>query len=189
MKLAMLGGTFNPLHNGHINLARVVREEFRYDKILFVPSFIPAHKEISGKVRAEERLEMLRLSLEPYEWAEYSDCEIRRKGVSYTVDTLQYLYGNYELEGKPGLIIGDDLAERFLEWRSTDRIFEMADLIVAHRLYEHEVPLSFPHRYANNEIFSLSSSEIRELICSDRDIDSLIPREASRYISDRKLYG
>ncbi|MBN2656456.1 MAG: nicotinate (nicotinamide) nucleotide adenylyltransferase [Spirochaetales bacterium] len=188
MKLAMLGGTFNPLHNGHINLAMVVRKEFGYDRILFVPSYIPAHKDISGEVTAEQRLEMLRLSLVPYDWAVYSECEILRKGVSYTVETLEHIYGNYDFDGKPGLIIGDDLAENFLKWRSTDRIFEMADLIIAHRLYENRVELNFPHRYADNSIFSLSSSQLRDYIKSGIDVSSLIPLEAANYIMERKLY-
>ncbi|MBB6479030.1 nicotinate (nicotinamide) nucleotide adenylyltransferase [Spirochaeta isovalerica] len=189
MKLTMLGGTFNPLHLGHINLAEIVREEFAYDRILFVPSFLPAHKDITGNVSADERLEMIRLSLRPYDWADYSDCEIRRKGVSYTVDTLEYIYSHYEFEGKPGLIIGDDLAENFYKWRSTERIFELADLIIAHRLYKHEISLTFPHRYADNRIFSLSSSQIRDLAQSGQDLSDLVPPEALRYIRENRLYG
>jgi nicotinate-nucleotide adenylyltransferase len=188
MKLAMLGGTFNPPHNGHINLGEIVRREFHYDRILFVPSYNPAHKEVKGNVTAKERLEMLALSLKPYSWADYSDCEIRRRGVSYTVDTLEYLYREYKPEEKPGLIIGDDLAENFLKWRSTERIFELADLIVAHRLYKKELDLPFPHRYARNEIFSLSSSDLRQLAASGEDISSYIPFPASEFINERRFY-
>lgn len=188
MKLALLGGTFNPLHNGHINLANLIRREFFYDKILFVPSYIPAHKELSGDVPADERLHMLKLSLESLDWAIYSDCEIQRKGVSYTVDTLEYVKEQYDIEGKPGLVIGDDLATGFKSWRNTNRILELADLIVAHRLYTEEVSLDFPHKYAHNEIFTMSSTEIRDKLLSREDIDSVIPAPAARYIIEKGLY-
>lgn len=189
MRIAMLGGTFNPLHNGHLNLGDIVRKEFSYDRILYVPSYNPAHKEIEGCVSAEERLEMLSLSLEHYQWADYSECEIKRRGISYTVDTLEYIIKKYKPEGKPGLIIGDDLAENFHKWRSTNRIFQLADLIVAHRLYKEEVDLPFPHQYAQNEILNLSSSGLRELAVSGGDISAYIPSPAVQYIMERGLYG
>lgn len=188
MKLALLGGTFNPLHNGHLNLAEEVLKEFSYDRILFVPSYIPAHKEVSGNISAEERLHILKISLENIGWALWSDCEISRKGVSYTVDTLMYVHENYDLKGKPGLIIGDDLAEGFHNWRNTDRILEMADLIVAHRLYENEVPLDFPHRYAHNVIFPMSSSFIRNESMTGGDISSWLPFPALKYILENRPY-
>lgn len=189
MKIALLGGTFNPLHKGHINLADLVRKEFSYDKILFVPSFTPAHKEVAGNVSAEERLHMLKISLESLDWALYSDCEIRRKGVSYTVDTLKYVKSHYSLEGKPGLIIGDDLAVGFHSWRNTGRILDMADLIIAHRLYDEEVSLSFPHKYAHNRIYSMSSTEVRDMLSKGEDIRTVIPGPAAEYIIEKGIYA
>lgn len=188
MRMALLGGTFNPLHNGHIILAGEILNEFSYDRILFVPSFLPAHKDIAGDIEAADRLKMLQLSLEGIPWAEVSDCEIRREGISYTADTLHFVKENFELEGKPGLIIGDDLAEGFHRWRRTGEILEMADLIVAHRLFDKEIALQFPHRYAHNSIFVLSSSEIRDKITQDEDISPFIPEAAARYVRQRKLY-
>lgn len=188
MTLALLGGTFNPLHLGHIHLAQVVRKELNYDKILFVPSFIPAHKKITNSVSPEERLQIVQHSIEGYPWALFSDCELRRKGVSYTVDTLRHVYDSYEFEGKPGLIIGDDLAEGFINWRDTSTILQLADLVVAHRLYEKEVHLDFPHSYINNEIFTMSSSELRSLANEGKPISSYIPEKAAQYILEQKLY-
>jgi len=189
MKIALLGGTFNPVHNGHLLLGKIVKDKFNYDKIVFVPSYIPAHKEVSGAIKAEERLHMLKLAIEDLEWADYSDCEILRKGISYTFDTLRYMKEYYDLSEKPGLIIGDDLAESFHSWRNPQIILELADLIVAHRLYEHKVILDFPHKYIDNAIYTLSSSEIRNLLHSGTDVTGIIPEAVAEYISDRELYS
>jgi nicotinate-nucleotide adenylyltransferase len=188
MKMALLGGTFNPIHNGHIQLAEQVKLKFHYDKIVFVPSFIPAHKTLSQIISHEHRLEMLKLALENLEWAIYSDCEIIRKGISYTADTLAYIQQNYDLSEKPGLIIGDDLAAGFNSWKNPDKIIEMSNLIIAHRLYREEIPLSFSHRYINNSIFSLSSSEIREKRKRGDDLSGYIPEKVLTYICNKGLY-
>ncbi len=188
MKIALLGGTFNPVHNGHILLADKVRTMLGYDKILFVPSFIPAHKEISGSIPAEERLYMLTLAISKIPWADFSDCEIVRKGISYTYETLQYIKDFYSLTEKPGLIIGDDLVEGFSSWRNPQCILELADLIVAHRLYENEMDLDFPHQYINNDIYELSSSQIRRLIESGTDTEGFLPKDVFDYLTERDFY-
>jgi nicotinate-nucleotide adenylyltransferase len=188
MKIALLGGTFNPVHNGHIVLGEIVKNSFNYDKIIFVPSYIPAHKEVSGSIGADERLHMLKLAIRDLEWADYSDCEIQRKGISYTYDTLRYMKEYYHLPQKPGLIIGDDLAGSFNSWRNPQLILEMADLIIAHRLHEEEVFLNFPHKYINNPIYTLSSSQIRSLLQSGEDIDGVLPEAVAKYILERDLY-
>lgn len=188
MKIALLGGTFNPIHLGHIHLADKVRTQFKYDKIIFIPSYIPAHKSINIDIKPEERLEMLRLAIGKISWASYSDCEISRQGISYTVDTLKYITEQYKITGKPGLIIGDDLASSFNSWRNPDSILNMANLIVAHRLYADEILLLFQHTYINNDIYSLSSSDIRFKSENGEDISSYIPEEVLAYIRNKGLY-
>lgn len=188
MKIALLGGTFNPVHNGHILLADKVRTVLGYEKILFIPSFIPAHKEISHFVPAEERLHMLKLAISNIPWADYSDCEIVRKGISYTYETLQHIIKLYTLTEKPGLIIGDDLAESFNSWRNPRLILDMADLIVAHRLYKEELDLDFPHRYINNNIYNISSSQIRKIIESGKNTEGTIPEVVLDYIRVKDFY-
>lgn len=188
MKIALLGGTFNPLHNGHIKLAREVRNQLDYNKIIFVPSNIPPHKQVSDSITAEERLHMLKIALSDYDWADFSDCEIVRKGVSYTADTLRFIQEYYNLSDKPGLIIGDDLAMNFSSWRDTSAILEMADMIIAHRMFRERLDLSFPHRYVDNEIFSLSSSEIRKLVLEGGDISGIVPSSIIGYINEREFY-
>lgn len=132
---------------------------------------------------------MLKLAISKISWADYSDCEIVRKGVSYTYETLQYIKDFYSLKEKPGLIIGDDLAEGFTSWKNPQRIFQSADLIIAHRLYTYEVDFAFPHQYINNEIYELSSSQIRQLIESGTDIEGTLPKDVFDYITERDYYS
>ena len=188
MVIALLGGTFNPVHNGHLLLANKVRREFNYDKIVFVPSYIPAHKDIQGGIAAGQRLEMLLLAINNLPWAECSDCEIIRQGVSYTIETLEFIASKYTLSGRMGLIIGDDLLVGFSSWKNPEKIVEMADLIVAHRMFKEEVPFPFDHRYVNNTIYPLSSSEIRALVKQNRSLLNCMPRQVLDYIGEKKLY-
>ena len=188
MKIALLGGTFNPIHNGHINLAEKIKSKFKYDKIFFIPSFIPVHKTNPINVLPIERLEMLEIALNDLDWASVSDCEIKRQGFSYSVETLRFFYKNYSFTGKPGLIIGDDLAAGFNSWRDPGKIIRLSDLIIAHRLYREEIPLSYKHKYIDNEIFSLSSSEIRDLHKRGESIESFLPERVHSYIIKKGLY-
>ncbi|MBI9098180.1 MAG: nicotinate (nicotinamide) nucleotide adenylyltransferase [Spirochaetaceae bacterium] len=188
MKIALLGGTFNPIHNGHMSLASEVKNKFHYDLILFIPSYIPAHKNVSAVISAEERLHMLKLAIDNIEWADYSDCEIQRKGISYTIETLKYIEERFSLSELPGLIIGDDLARGFNSWRNPEKIISMTNIIIAHRLYTEELDLPFAHKYIDNDIFSLSSSEIREMIHSGKDISEVVPAQVADYIREREFY-
>ena len=133
MKLVMLGGTFNPPHKGHLAMADQVRKVCGYDKVVMIPSFQPAHKSISMGVTPEQRLRMTELASAEIEEAFVSDCEIRRKGISYSLDTIRYLKNNYGIEGNPGLIIGDDLVAGFSHWHEADILAMEADIIILHR--------------------------------------------------------
>jgi nicotinate-nucleotide adenylyltransferase len=108
------------------------------------------------------RLAMLRASVQGHPELMIDTCEMMRQGISYTVDTLQTISRSKDIEGKPGLVIGDDLASDFMEsWKDPDQILSMADLIIAHRLHAQESQLAFPHRNLNNAIISISSTLIR----------------------------
>ena len=138
MKIAILGGTFDPPHIGHLILADTVITNCKYDKVIFIPAKIPPHKNISGKVSNDDRLNMLKLSIEDderfllneYELNKY---ELNSDGVSYTINTLNYLYKNYNIEGKIGLIIGADLVRDFDKWREPQKIAEISDITVVNR--------------------------------------------------------
>ena len=140
MRIAILGGTFNPLHIGHCMLADSVLCDLKYDKILFVPTNIPPHKMMNENISAEDRFLMIDAfckSAENYRTERFcaEDCEIKRGGVSYTCDTLQYLIEKCgdKIDGKPALIMGQETAAQFYKWKNADEIAESADLIIARR--------------------------------------------------------
>jgi len=215
MKIAVLGGTFNPLHNGHVMLAETVCEKLGYDKVLFVPSFIPPHKIIMSGMTAEDRLEMVRGFCEKEGSGRFvcEDCEIKRGGVSYTVDTLAFITEKYRglLEGKPAFILGEESAAEFHKWKNPEKIAELADLIIAHREegklsdvktantpsenYKGDFKVrfnpetfSFPYKKLENPVLVISSSEIRALVKSGDDWERLVPESVAEYIKKKNLY-
>lgn len=221
MKIAVLGGSFNPLHNGHIFLAEAVLKEFDYDKIFFVPTFIPPHKEIISGVSALRRFEMTKLFCETEkEHFIAEDCEIKRGGLSYTFDTLQYFFKKYKsetaenkIEGKIGLIMGEEIAAEFNKWKNPFGICEIADLIIAprkcdylknHTEHAKNKPVKnycgdfnkkfsketfvFPFKMLNNPVAQISSTEIRRRILKNIDFKDLVPLVVYDYIKTNKLY-
>ena len=113
VKIGILGGTFNPIHNGHLILADEVRQKLKLDKIFFIPVNIPAHKEEKDLLPANERLKMVRLALKNNPYFEALDIEIRRKGRSYTIDTLRQLHKEYPQADKFLFIVGSGQLELF----------------------------------------------------------------------------
>lgn len=189
MRVLVLGGSYNPVHIGHLAMADELRAEFGYDLVVLVPSFRPPHKELAEEPGADRRLAMLALAVGEDPGIAIDDCEIRRGGVSYTIETLADLRSRYIMDGKPGLAIGDDLIPGFPSWRNPSEIAKTADLICAHRSSEAEMPLPFPHRYAHNSVIQVSSSMVRERIARGQPYRRLLAPGVYRYIVENGLYG
>jgi nicotinate-nucleotide adenylyltransferase len=188
VRLLLFGGTFNPVHWGHLVLAEELLAEFAYDLVLFVPSGRPPHKELAEDPGPEIRLEMLRLATLDNPAFAVDDCELRRAGPSYTIDTLRGLSSRWNFDGKPGLVLGDDLVPGYPSWREPDAVARESDIVVARRTGELH-PFPYPHREAANRLVPLSSSEIRALAKAGQSLRYLVPEPVRELILSRGLYG
>jgi nicotinate-nucleotide adenylyltransferase len=190
VRLAILGGSFNPVHIGHLYLADLVLSRFDYDRIILVPACKSPFKIGSETADPQDRLDMLLASIPADPRITVEDCELRREGVSYTVDTLHYIRERCRPEGKPGLILGDDLVSSFSKWRRVDEIAELADIIIARRLAPGEGgEFPYPCKVLDNEVMDISSHMVRERIRARSNWRYLVPPGARAIIEDRGLYG
>jgi len=194
-RIGIFGGTFDPIHYGHLMVAQQVKEELALDKVLFVPTYLPPHKEYKNITAGSYRLEMLKLALKGNTSFEVSTVELRRKGVSYTFETLLLL----EKENPAAsfyIIIGSDLLEGLLKWYKIYAIFSKASFVVFQRCCFRIVDIELPAHFKKKLIFlkniittNISSSKIREYISKGRHIGYLLPFEVKEYIRENKLYG
>jgi nicotinate-nucleotide adenylyltransferase len=192
MRSGVFGGTFDPVHIGHLIAAEQVRQDRALDRILFVPSAIPPHKldeEISGN---EDRLAMLRLALAGNHAFELSDIELKRGGVSYTIDTLQELHGKFP-DDEWFLLVGADNIREFHTWREPFKIVAIATLLVLTR--PGYIP-SFDETMPEDRIelcevpeIGVSSTEIRRRIRDGRRCRYLLPDAVEEYAVRHNLYG
>jgi len=191
MRLAILGSSFNPVHLGHLFLADAVLSELHYDRVVLVPAYrSPFKLEASGmEESARGRLEMAAASIAGDPRLTVDDCEIRREGVSYTADTIADIIRRYAPDGKPGLIIGDDLAADFPQWDRSEEIFAMADIIIARRLHSGTLTVPYPCTQITNNVIEISSGMVREKIAANAAWRYLVPAAARAIIESRGLYG
>lgn len=188
-KVGIFGGTFDPIHLGHLITAQSVREIRNLDKIIFIPAFISPHKSEVKTSSPEDRLNMIKLSVNDISFFDYSDMEIKKGGVSYTVDTLRELKKQYdELE----FIIGYDNIFSFHTWKDPDEILKLAKIIVLKRKSSHPPP--FKDEYYRKAVFvetrgiEISATDIRERVKNEMPINFLVPLNVMEYIYNHKLY-
>ena len=188
LKLVILGGSFNPVHTGHLYLADTVLSAFEYDRIILVPAFESPFKPAAPGASPGDRLDMLAASIAGDPRQTVDPCEINRQGVSYTIDTVRDIIARYRPEGKPGLVIGDDLAGDFPEWREAGEIVRLADIIIARRVLSGEGDYPYPARQIGNAVMDISSLRVREAIREGKGWRYLVPEGARIIIEDRRLY-
>ncbi len=182
----MFGGSFDPVHVGHLFVAEEVRISFGYDRVVFVPAFQPPHKSDAPDADAEHRLRMLELAVNGRGDFPIETWEIDKKGVSYTIDTVRYLYESYPVDGRLGLIIGDDLVDGFQSWKGAAELEDMVDIMVATR--EGEPSADFRHAAIDNSPLPVSSSGVRERVRAGKAYRYLVPESVYGYIRTHALY-
>ena len=190
MKIGILGGSFNPFHNGHLYLADTVLSTLKLDRIIFIPANrSPFKLDAVFDCCAIDRLDMVATAIEGDLRFAIDNCEIKREGVSYTVDTLEEIIERYMPTGKPVFIIGDDCAADFPKWHKSEKILQLADIAVACRNNSVQKKFPFPHIVIDNDVMNISSQLIRQKIAEGSDWRSLVPTGTRAIIEDRQLYG
>lgn len=198
MRIAIFGGSFDPIHIGHLSIAEDARTSFGYDRILFFPSNIPPHKRPSQKVSAQARVQMTKLAIEGNESFAIDEYEVRTGGISYTIDTIHHVMDSYDVTGKPGLIIGEDLLPGFHTWKDAEHIQKLVELLVARRSLSPgqsgegagTAPSpSVQYEVVQNVLLPVSSSEIRKRVGSRLSFRYLVPESVYAYISENELYA
>ena len=196
-RLALFGGTFDPIHNGHVHLALEFARRLRLDRVLLMPTYVPPHKLKENMAPAADRLEMCRLAAAADPVLTVSDLEISRGGASFTVDTLEALQGQYP-DAQLYLITGADMFLTLGTWWRFDDIASMAVLCAAPR---DEATLEELKAYAAEleqggascviediPLMPLSSTEIRRRLASGQSTGTLVPDKVAAYIARKGLY-
>lgn len=200
MRLGIFGGSFDPVHCGHLLLAESCREVCRLDCVWFLPAAAAPHKRERRTASARQRVEMLRLAIGGHPGLDVSTLEIDRGGVSYTVDTLESLH-NAQPDTELFLLMGADTLVDLPNWRAPARICELAVPVAVGRagspapdysLLSHLVSADrldyFRQYYVHMPIVELTSTDIRERVAAGQSIRYRTPRAVEKYIETNGLY-
>jgi nicotinate-nucleotide adenylyltransferase len=197
MKVGVLGGTFDPVHIGHLIIAEAVRVQLRLEKVLFVPAGQPWLKLQHPITPVGYRVEMLRLAILPNLHFELSDVEVERSGPSYTIDTMVELRNRLGAQVDLFFILGCDALAKFDEWKEPSKLIRLCKLAVVPRAnlafsaedLEHHIPgITDRVSYVATPIIDISSSQIRERVARGLSIRYLVPDKVEEYIAQRQLY-
>jgi nicotinate-nucleotide adenylyltransferase len=196
LRLGILGGTFDPIHIGHLAVAKAAIGCAQLDRVLFIPSALPPHRG-AALAPAEDRLAMTRLAVQDEPSFEVSDVEVSRGGTSYTADTLAELHRAFPND-ELFLILGWDAARLFRTWHEPERVSELASVVIVDR------PGLGPASSAEFAGLGLdparvikchfptpdvSGSALRRAIASRQPVTGQVPPAVERYIADHRLYG
>lgn len=201
-KIGIMGGTFNPIHNGHLVTAQEALDQFYLDEVIFIPTGNPPHKVEDHLADAEDRYLMTVIATSSNSSFFVSRVEIDREGKSYTIDTVKELRKTYGIDSELFFITGADAILEILSWKDTEETVKLAKFIAATRpgydfskIKYLKSTLFSSEKEANDRIFimeipalAISSTNIRERVKSFRPINYLVPEGVSNYIHKHRLY-
>ena len=186
MKIGLLGGTFDPIHFGHLDIAKYSLEYFELDQILFIPAGLPYLKDNQKLSSPFHRLKMVKLAIEQYPQFEVSDIEIFREGPTYTIDTINQLQSpDHELV----LIFGSDVIAQMNKWKNLDLLFDSISIVFInrepkiHKIFHKNV------KFIDAPISKISSTEIKKRIANFLSIEDYVPKNVINYIQTNQLYS
>ena len=200
MRIGVFGGTFDPIHYGHLILAEQCREQGRLDEVWFVPAPRPPQKSEDALTRFEQRVEMLALAIAGHRAFRIDELEKERSGPSYTVDTLAELQRRHPSD-EFCLLVGSDTLLDLPHWYEPQRVVQLASLLVMRRPNNEVLPLeelrarlylpsSVPLRLevVETPLIDISSRDLRRRVAAGRSVRYFLPRAVEIYIQDKKLY-
>jgi nicotinate-nucleotide adenylyltransferase len=199
MRLGILGGSFDPVHLGHLVMADVCREQLNLDEVWFVPAGHPPHKTNRELAPAKSRAEMLEFALAGISEFQISDIELKKESTSFTVETLESLAAE-DPEHELFLIIGADSLHDFPTWKEPARIAELAKIIAVNRGRQDPPALEEIEQKLGSDVvdrirvvempgIDVSSTDIRHRIRSGHSIRFLVPKAVEAYINEHSLFG
>jgi len=198
MNLGILGGTFDPVHNGHLIVADVAREQLNLKEILFIPAGQPWLKVERSITSAKHRLEMLRLALDDTPYFRISEMEIKRSGPTYTIDTINELRKRLDAEDELFFILGQDILMQLPQWHDASEMVQLCYLVAAPRpgvkkpdlkALEAQIPgITQRVMLMKQPMVDISASDIRERVARGLSVRHLVPESVNRYIKENRLY-
>lgn len=190
-KNGILGGTFDPIHLGHLVLAEQVKEKLQLERVIFIPCASPPHKTKRKHSPAQNRFQMTKLALDGNPGFTISDMELKRGGISYTIDTLRELKKTYP-NSEMYFLTGSDVLKEIRTWKDLEQIYKLAKMVIAIRPGFDDFD---PHdHFAQKSIIvpitgvDVSSTQIRERVKKGLSIKYLVPPKVEEYIKNKNLY-
>ncbi len=198
MKIGIYGGTFSPVHNGHVRAAKLFMQYVKLDKLIIMPTGIPPHKEVTEPITSQMRYEMCKAAFLPLSpIVEVSDYEIKKEGKSYSILTVEHL----SREGDAlCLLCGEDMICSLDSWYRADELMKKAEFATIAREEDgkervleaaRKLEENFGARITviNEPALQISSTEVREAVAAGRDVSKLVPEAVLRIIKENGLYG
>jgi nicotinate-nucleotide adenylyltransferase len=183
-KIGIYGGTFDPIHHGHLILSRQACEEHKFDQLIFVPAALSPFKKQAAQASGESRLKMLRAAIQGQEDFVANDCELKRPPPSYSIDTVLQIRER-DPNAELFWLIGADNVRSLDKWHRFDPLEKLVQFIVLDRGCAEEATHKYPVVHRNIDI---SSTEIRNRVASGRSIRYLVPQAVEEIIRREKLY-
>lgn len=194
MKLCVFQGTFNPIHNAHIAMAKYTQKLYDYDTILFIPAYKPPHKEFDDDM-SNHRFQMVKLAVQGEGGFGISNIEFQNERFSYTALTIPELYKRYKVDGKIGFIIGFDAFREITDWFQTDKLKDLVEFIVFPREGEIDKDRLALLKYKGYKFtmaqmppIDMSSTFIREKLEHGQSVSAYVPQTVLEYIQQNELY-
>ncbi len=189
MKIGLVGGTFDPVHNGHIALATKAYETLELDTVLFIPAFIPPHKNAPTITAVEHRRTMLEMALEGLSFCEISDIELAKERVVNTIDTLQELRTVYGAEVELYFLVGSDFVDQYTTWKEYEKLSSAAHFMIAARPGFSVSQIPEGMQLLEGDFPLVSSTDLRIIIRNGENVSRYLPANVYSYIQRNQLYS